>query len=361
MFLNQPDNLTVCLLLAGSYFNCEEFDKSIEILKSFKQLPNTCEVLMNIGTNYWKKSQLSEVVKYYHEALCLKPGFFNGWIHYAVALYESNAKLKATIACKLILRQCPDLHSVRNMYGRMLLDSGRVKEAKQQFKIAKDDAPEFLNSWYDLGDVYYNASKFVKAVQHYEKALQINPKLIPTWINLGLAYNKLKEHRKAFHTFQNVLKSYPNCVAALKNVAIYQIIRHKYTSAAETFKKWLEYYPDNLDAHYIFGVLLIKLGEKEEAETHFKKCIEQLEQLKLSHQENVYSSLNYIYASQGKIKCVSKNFIAIGDLYFNRKDYIKSIEAYNSATYCDPENADSYWKLGISFHYIGEFNDAFMW
>lgn len=82
------------------------------------------------------------------------------------------------------------------MSGRVHLSLNNIKEAKQQFKIAVRDVPEYPISCYTLGILYTITGKIKKAISH-EKAIALNSNLTSTWINLGTAYCKLKDYQKS--------------------------------------------------------------------------------------------------------------------------------------------------------------------
>jgi tetratricopeptide (TPR) repeat protein len=62
-----------------------------------------------------------------------------------------------------------------NMLGYRLLQSDRVDEAIEIFKLNVEEYPDAFNPYDSLGEAYMEAGELELAVENYEKSLELNP------------------------------------------------------------------------------------------------------------------------------------------------------------------------------------------
>jgi len=140
-----------------------------------------------------KKSENDLAKQYFLEACGIKPFCVDTWTNYANFLFITNDFNSAEQACEWVLSLNPKLYNVRNIYGKVLLELNKIKDAKKQFKIAHNSATECPNILKNLGNIYYEIGKFQKAVSNYKKVLEIHPDQKNICLRLGMAYLNVKE------------------------------------------------------------------------------------------------------------------------------------------------------------------------
>lgn len=336
----------------------ENYDDSLKCLKKANNLnPKCAEVLMNMGSNYWKNSQYEEAYNYYFDALQYKYAFIDGWINFGDAVAKLKDKNIADTVYKQILAHSPELYIVRNKRAKILVSLNNIKEAKNQYKIAKRDAPEFPNTWNNLGDVYLSTDKLEKAILHYEKAVELDPNLITAWINLGFSYMKVNKLINAVESLKKALELCPKNLFALEKLAfIYENYLNNIPLAIEIYKTCLIVEPDNFNYNKKLGLIYLQYEKNiEESEKFFKKCAA----INLQNTD-VLNCLCKIYFAQGKIKCAAETYIILGDVYINQNEDEKAKLSYTASLYLNPDDADGHWKLGLVMHKLGHFDMALL-
>lgn len=95
------------------------------------------------------------------------------------------------------------------------------------------------------------------------------------------------------------------------------------------------------------------LHNYQEAEGCFKKCIELQPQ-----RDDLYKKLFAIYQKLKKHINASDICIALGNLYLNKFDIENARNAFTTAVYLNPKNAESHWKIGFAMHSLGQYDLA---
>lgn len=96
-----------------------------------------------------------------------------------------------------------DAHKVL-AYDLNILGRKDLAEAELQKAIALD--PKSVESYYELGRIYYDEGSYTKAVQALEEAAALNPSFVKVHHNLGLAYAAVSENEKAVREFEEGLR-----------------------------------------------------------------------------------------------------------------------------------------------------------
>lgn len=347
LLLYQSD-LHVLVLMAASYYQCSEFEKSMKYYQKAQDLyPYCAEVSNGLGINYNKKSQRDVANNLFFDAMNKNIDCMNAWINYAngLALTEQNRE-RAKNTYSRILTHSPELYTVRNNYGKLLLVLNKVQSAKKEFKFCLHYCNTYSETWNNLGAIYYHLGKMKKANFHFKKAVELKPTHLDAWINFGKTNYELKLYEQAIDAYKNALQLCPDNITALKNLAVTYYIVDNHTLAIETYNKCLECKPSDPEPH--FKLALLKYDEKEVAIKHLKKYIEINPQ-----NAEVYKYLGQCYRLQGENKFASEVMMSLGDMYFNRNDQKKAITTYTYALTLNPNCADGYWKVGLAVYELG--------
>lgn len=85
-------------------------------------------------------------------------------------------------------------HNAANAYNRQERLDATVAQARQALKTADDDLA--AQTWYNLGNVYFDAEQWLDAVNAYKEALRLNPSDPDAKHNLELALQNLEEQEQ---------------------------------------------------------------------------------------------------------------------------------------------------------------------
>jgi len=231
----------------------------------------------------------------------------------------------------------------------------KTKNDKQttRIEVTADQQCEALSK---IGDEYFLAEKYDEAIFNYRKALEINPNMEVTLFNLGKVYFKITDYRKSIKAFVKASKLVP------KNVTILRFLATAYCNQGDmlmtiiTYQKCLKLLPDDLEINLELALIYFhNLQNLQAAEKCFKKCI----QLN-PEREDIYKNLLKIYQELSEHKDAFNISMILGDLYLKKSDPDNARNAFTTALYLDPENAEAHWKLGLAMHALGHYDLAIM-
>lgn len=219
-------------------------------------------------------------------------------------------------------------------------DLASVKSAIDLYKRSENNSLSSYLAFY-LGDYYFKNADFFKSIEYLEKTDQLYlPKNISIKIQFekGLSYFALKKFDDAKQYLKNIL----------------QLSKSIYTS----------------DARYYLGFIAF-------SEQLYDDALIQFNELKTDslYQNTVPFYLAYIYNEKGKVEKaieLSESYLLqkdalhfketqqfLASIYFNKKDFVKSIALYEKARslgiVLEPIQR---FELGVSYHEIGKFSNA---
>ena len=101
-------------------------------------------------------------------------------------------------------------YNVANVY----MNSNMTDKAVEEYNKVLDLNPKFTSAINNLANIYFNRSEFDKAVEMYQRALKIKPEGVEARYNLGAAYFRMKKYKEAYEELSTVLKYDPNYTLA---------------------------------------------------------------------------------------------------------------------------------------------------
>jgi cytochrome c-type biogenesis protein CcmH/NrfG len=123
------------------------------------------------------------------------------------------------------LQYNPEAYPAHNNLGKVLLEEGRLSEAREQFEetllIYPDNAPAHNN----LGNVLRETGRLSEAIEQYRQALQIKPDYVEAHNNLGSALGQTGRMAEAREQFEDALRINPDFTAARNNLARAQALQ----------------------------------------------------------------------------------------------------------------------------------------
>ncbi len=104
--------------------------------------------------------------------------------------------------------------------------------------------PENLSAWIQLGNIYFDGSRYDKAIWAYEQAVAIDPKNADVLTDMGVMYRRSGKPQKAVDAFDRAISANPGHETSRFNkgiVLMYDLKNQK--SAIETWKGLVEINP----------------------------------------------------------------------------------------------------------------------
>jgi len=114
----------------------------------------------------------------------------------------------------------PELAFLRNEYGSLLVQNGRLEEGVAQYEQAVRMNPAFAVAWNNLGVAQQALGRHAAAKKAYRRAIRISPAYALAWYNLGVVYDSQKHYTKAVELYQKGIELDPSLLDLRHNPQI---------------------------------------------------------------------------------------------------------------------------------------------
>lgn len=303
-----PNDYEAMFYLANLYVSSGEYDKALVLLERLlsQSLPLNMRYFIHLT-----RGGIFEIQKNYKEA---------------VSEYES--------AFSIVKFDMELLFKIGTLYFQL----GQYTEAKQHFKLIKDNPAYSAQAKYFLGCIYEQEKKYNVALKYFLSILKdVKNVKEPLQIYLHLAhiYGQLNNFDKAIHYLEKIYKLEPEMPDVCFFLGLSYYNKKNYRKAEEFFRKAIKLKPDFVEAYYYAGIVLDMQRKFNIAEKFFRKVIS----LDNWH-ANAMNYLGYSYAERG---------IKLGEAY----------SLIQRALEIDPGNAAYIDSLGWVYYQMGKYKEAY--
>lgn len=272
-------------------YNENSFEKAkIELPKLFRKYPYSFTINNISGAVNQRLGDMNQAIKYYQNALYLKPDNPDVLNNLGSALMKVGELAQAEhVLCKAINlnENSPAAH---NNLGLVLKDNGKYNEAIERFLFAIQLKPNFIDAKINLSDCYRCIGKFDQALSLCRATLDQFPENPSVLNNLGNIENDLGNYDKAIFYFQKALKVNPNEAMYHNNLGNAYSKKGDFKKALKSYSCAIELKADYADAYTNIGIAMMDLGEIKNAISNYKRALE-INPLAT----NVYRNLSTIY------------------------------------------------------------------
>ena len=137
--------------------------------------PKSVFPLINLGTAYLNKNELSKSRKYLDAAILLEPLNSDANYNYGMLLDASSDYIGAIERYKLSIKYRPDYADVHNNLGLDYYRTGMREEAKKEFNMATSISPDYYQAYGNIGIMLFEDHDFKGASEYFNKVLSVNP------------------------------------------------------------------------------------------------------------------------------------------------------------------------------------------
>ena len=125
-----------------------------------------------------------------------------------------------------------------------------------------------------LGVVYLNLKQHREAQVELKRAVELDGTYGDALHNLGVAYAEEGKWEEAIRLYKKALAlpAYGNSDGTYHNLGWAYYNLNRLREAEETFRLVLKLQPDMASAHYLLGLVLLKMGRQDEAKVEFRRA-----------------------------------------------------------------------------------------
>jgi len=213
--------LSALTLCTGFQIRC--WKNSIALFEHAKNVTqNNYVAYHKLGDAVLAEGQVDTAIKYYSEAIRIKPDFIPARINMGVALRKD----------------------------------GKLEKALDQLSKALSLKKNFATIHYEIGLTLEEMGRYDEAISHFRKVLRINPDHAKAYNNLGVILARQGEYKEAIASFYKAIRIDTRYAGAYYNIGKLFTNQGKFEDAILNYRKALLFNPDNTQALYTLAWIL---------------------------------------------------------------------------------------------------------
>lgn len=114
----------------------------------------------------------------------------------------------------------------------------QIQQTLQMLNSQLEQNPENIQTWIQLGNLYYDAGNFDQAVNYYQHALHMDSTNSNVRVDMGVSYFRIGQSAKAVEEIEKALKFTPGHLNALFNLGV---VYNSMGNRSQAEKYWREY------------------------------------------------------------------------------------------------------------------------
>jgi len=331
------------------------------LLNKLKEKFKSFDYWVEKGDYYLDKEDYENAFECYYKALEKKNDPII-WNNLAYCLLHLGRYREALEAINEALDSDPNNHFYLYLKGWIYYKMGDLGNAYKYLKPSSDKIKND-NAYYLLGKIALEYEDYNKAIEYFNKAYQTNPKNVDTLVEIGKIYLLYGDLDSAVEYFCEYIKKNPNgkykiildAIEKSKNeIQVYNSIEEglnllkmkKYVEALKYFNKITKLIQNDEYSHYYKAVIFENFEEYGKALKEIEKALENSKNcLFYSKKGDILKYLKqydeaitqYHNALKYNNECPYV-YLGLGQLYFERGEYEKASECFDSLLECYMSN-----------------------
>ncbi len=220
-------------------------------------------------------------------------------------------------------------------------EAGKIDSAITSYKAAIQEDPDFIDSYLNLGAVYFEKGDYENARQMFKTVTEKDKTNADAFANIGKVEYEVHKYVEAEAAFQAAIALENNNAEYYKELTKVYYQKQDYPKAIETVLKCHQLGGGDANTYYMLGKGYEKQDKTQEAIDAFGKSIE------LENNSKARSALGQIYLNQQKYAKAAEQFKAALNVeptaWRAAYNYAIAIQSYN------PEDYDTILKAWEDF------------
>jgi tetratricopeptide (TPR) repeat protein len=274
--------------------------EAIDILEGVKQRGSpSYELAFNLAGLYVLKKDFGRALDSYDQALTLKPDSLPA-LQQAAGIAEDRGELERALSYWMRAKKIePNNPEILFGFGRVCLKMDLIEDAepaltqavnlrpdnpsyqymlastkvgKKQFESAQSilegllkQKPSDPQLQYAMGSVLYLQSHLDDAASHLRESVRLQPEQLAPYYYLALVARDQGRDVEAIQALETLLQRYPDHEPSCEALGSLLMNAQRYPEAEASLEKAVRLNPKSVKANYQLGLLLTRMGKKEEA------------------------------------------------------------------------------------------------
>lgn len=255
------------------------------------------------------------------------------WLELASRQQDQGATDQALKSWAHLRETGSDNHAAWLLPIQVLLDEGRIEEARALASQANSTLPDSAIAYYLDGRVANAQGDFAGAARSYTKAAAADPDLTGVWPALGEARAKAGDSHGASEALAEAVKRGQGGSAAAYNMGVVLSQKNQYREAIPYLVDATHADPTNRDAFRALGTAYRKEDRYKDAQAAYQTILDQFG----PDPRDLYQ-LAFCEAKNG--------------------DHARAAAHYEMVTAMDPQNVNAFYALGNAQSKVGKQDEA---
>jgi len=160
-----------------------------------------------------------------------------------------------------------------NRGDEYFLRLNKYDKALDDFKQSIKVDPKYVESYINMGLIYYLKHDYNKAIDYYNKSLEITTKIPEAYLNRGNAYSAISKNQNALDDYAAALKIKPNYPEVWYNRGNVYLKRVDLNRAISDYDRAIELRPDYADAYNNRGNAYFTMRDLDNAFLDFNQAV----------------------------------------------------------------------------------------
>ena len=214
----------------ASYYKAVDNDtRYIELLEEAQKYQNNPRYLFKIGHTKLSEGKPAEALDYFFEALEIDPDYVSA-LQYVAMTYASLGKNdprlyeQAEKFFHLVLQKDPDFAPGYYNLAWVLIETGRLSEARRNLRKAIEYDPDYSMAYANLARVFALENNLDSAEYYYLKLIDMEPNDLGSYLNLVKTYHSAGENERGYAILNEAEKRFKNSVYSIEIARTYLLL-----------------------------------------------------------------------------------------------------------------------------------------
>jgi tetratricopeptide (TPR) repeat protein len=222
------------------------------------------------GISRHEKGDLEGAIKFYTEAIRLKPNYADAFSRRGAARHAKGDFEGAIKDCTEAIRLKPDYADAFYNRGTARHDKGDFEGAIKDCTEAIRLKPDYADAFYNRGTARYAKGNFEEAIKDYTEAIRLKP-IADAFYNRGDAQNSKGDFEEAIKDYTEAIRLKPEYSRAFERRGYARQTKGDVEGAIRDFTEAIRLKPDSANAFLNRGIARKAKGDLHGADEDFEQ------------------------------------------------------------------------------------------